>query len=102
MQDIVTVIQTLGFPIACVMACGTFIYKIVLKDKTEAVDREAMLINMNNKSTEALDRVANTIEASNTINRELSETNRMLVEKVELTLVELSSSVCKILDKLDR
>lgn len=98
----VNIIQTLGFPIACVIACAFFINKVVTRDKDDAKEREDKLIDANIKSSNALDKVADTIEESNKVNRELSETNRLLVEKVEGSLTKLNDSVKKILDKLDR
>lgn len=96
----VQVIQNLGFPIACVVACGTSMYKIVLRDKDEAKDREDKLIEANKRTSEALDKVANTIEETNNLNKELSETNRILVDKVDGSLNEINNSVDKILERL--
>lgn len=100
MDQIITVIQTLGFPIACVVACGFFIYKLVTRDKDEAKQREDSLIEANNKSSEAMTKVADTIEQSNQLNKELSETNRLLVEKVEGSLTVLNSNMDKVLERL--
>lgn len=100
-MDAVQIIQTLGFPIACVVFCGLFIYKLVTRDKDEAKDRENKLLENNNKASEALDRVANTIEETNKLNSELSETNRLLVEKVDGNLNDINTNMSKILDKLN-
>ena len=100
MTDSVTFIQTLGFPIACVIACGLFIYKVVIRDKDESKDRETQLIEANNKSSEALNKVADTIERSNEVNRELSETNRLLVDKIEGRLENIDNNITKVIDKL--
>ena len=96
----VQVIQNLGFPIACVVACGVSIHKLVLRDKDEAKDREDKLIEANKQTSEALDKVANTIEESNKLNKELSETNKTLVDKVDGSLNNINNNVDKILERL--
>ena len=48
----------------------------------------------------ALTKVAETIEVSNEVNKELSETNRHLVEKMEDKLTNIDGKVDKILDKM--
>ena len=99
-MDVVQVIQNLGFPIACVVACGASMHKLVLRDKDEAKDREDKLIEANKQTSEALDKVANTIEETNTLNKELSETNRLLVEKVDENLSDINNSMNTILERL--
>lgn len=101
-MDIIQVIQTLGFPIACVVACGIFIYKLVNRDKDESKDREAKLIAANEKTSTALEKVANTIEETNQLNKELSETNRLLVDKVDGSLNNINGNIDKILEKLEK
>lgn len=54
MTDIVQIIQTLGFPIACVVALAVFLYKIITRDKDEAAGREARLIDVNEKISNSL------------------------------------------------
>lgn len=54
MTDMVQIIQTLGFPIACVVALGVFLYKIINRDKDEAADREARLIETNKQISDSL------------------------------------------------
>lgn len=100
-MDIAQMIQTLGFPIACVVACGASMYKLVLRDKDEAKEREDKLVSANEKTSVALDKVANTIEESNMLNKELSETNRLLVEKVDNNLNNINNSMDKILERLN-
>lgn len=98
-MDWVEIIQTLGFPIFCVVACGFFIYKIIVRDKDEAIQRENKLHESVLAGAQALDKVANTIQETNNTNKELSETNRLLVEKMEDKLVDIDNKVDKILDK---
>lgn len=71
-----------------------------MRDKDEAAAREEKLINANIMGSEALNNVTNTIIESNKINRELSETNRLIVEKVEETLEDISESIGLIIQKL--
>lgn len=94
MEGIVTIIQTLGFPIACVVACGYFIYKLVNRDKDEAKERENRLLDSNLKSAEALEKVSDTIKETN-------EINKSLMDKLDNKIDKLDGDVNKILDKLD-
>lgn len=100
-DEVITVIQTLGFPIACVIACGLFIYKLTTRSQDEAVAREEKLIEANNAASAALDKVANTIEECNQVNKELSETNRLLVDKIENSLNDIGNNVSLVLEKLN-
>lgn len=54
MEEIVQIIQNLGFPIACVVALAFFLYKLVTRDKDEAANREQRLIEANEKISESL------------------------------------------------
>lgn len=99
MQEVITIIQTLGFPIACVIACAVFIYKMWDWYKNTSKEREDKLIDTNSKNADALIKVAETIEKSNEINKELSETNKLLVEKVEDKLNIISHNVDKLIEK---
>ena len=101
MENVLQIIQTVGFPIACVIACGFFIYKLVNRDKDEAKEREDRLIAANEKTSMALSKVADTIEETNALNQELSETNRLLVERVDGDLSTINTNIDKILDKLN-
>lgn len=101
-MDVVQIIQTLGFPIACVVACAFFIYKIIMRDKDEAAAREDKLTEANEKISEALNKISDTIEETNELNKDLSETNRMLVEKVEGKLTNLNNNMDKVLEKLSQ
>lgn len=100
-MDWLNVIQTLGFPIACVIACGVFIYKLVTRDKDENKEREIRYQEMLEKNTTQLSKISDTISESNEVNKQLSETNRVLVEKMEDKLTDIDSNVGKILDKLN-
>ena len=101
MTDVVQIIQTLGFPIACVVALGMFLYKIINRDKDEAADREARLIDVNEKISDSLQKVADTINEQNHVNSELSETNRMLVDKIEGKLDSIDTDIQQVLERLN-
>lgn len=101
MELFMDLISTVGFPIACVVFTGWFIYQIVTRDKDEAKERENKLIEANMRSSDALEKVADSITNSDIVNKELSETNRLLVEKVEDKLTELDGDVKHIINKLD-
>ncbi|WIV13201.1 hypothetical protein [Proteiniborus sp. MB09-C3] len=107
----INVIQTVGVTTAALIACAWFIYN---KDKQisdgakeredKAYAREDKLMEVNSANAKALDKVADTINDSNAINKELSETNRMLVSKIDNQLNKIDSidgNVNKILDKLN-
>lgn len=100
-ESTVTLIQTLGFPIAAVVACAFFIYKIIIRDKDEAIAREEKLIEVNRETTEAIRNVASTLKETNQLNKELSETNRLLVEKVEGRLDNIGDNIEKILGNIN-
>lgn len=101
MTEVVQIIQTLGFPIACVVALGVFLYKIINRDKDEAAGREARLIDVNEKISNSLQKVADTIEEQNNINSELSETNRILVDKIEGKLDQIDTDIQQVLERLN-
>ena len=93
MQETITVIQTLGFPIAVAIACGWFIYKIISRDKDEAKAREDKACDMIGKLSDALDKSSDAINESTRVNSSLTETNRMMATEIKVSLD-------KILDKV--
>lgn len=97
----VEVIQTLGFPITCVVACGYAMYKFVTRTMDESKERESSLNGTLSKFSDTINKISETIEKTNLLNRELSETNRLLVDKVQDKLTDMSYSIGKILTKLD-
>lgn len=101
MAEIVEMIQTLGFPIALVVALIWFIKDIINRDKDESKAREDKLIEANKESSSALSKVADTMDASNKLYSELSETNRLLVDKIEGELSNIDNKLEKVLDKLE-
>lgn len=91
----VNIIQTLGFPIACVVACAWFIAKNVDRDRDESKQREDRLIEANVKNSEALVKVADTIERTNEINQNLMDKLDNKIDKVE-------QDVQKVLEIIDK
>lgn len=57
MADYLTIIQTLGFPIACVVGLAFFIYKFSIKIYDSEKEREDKYINMLNKYSEQMDKL---------------------------------------------
>lgn len=101
-MDWLQVLQSFGYPIMCALACGWFIYKLVVRDKNEAHEREEKLQQNISDNAVALSKVADTIAESNKTNRELSETNRLLVDKMEEKLTGIDVKVDKILDEMKK
>ena len=93
MQETITVIQTLGFPIAVAIACGWFIYKIVNRDKDEANAREDKSTEQAIKLAEALDKSSEAINESTRVNSALADTNKLMATDIKCCLD-------KILDKV--
>lgn len=101
-ETIGAALGTWGFPIVICFAACYVLYKIVWRDKDEAKEREAKLQQSITENAVALSKVADTIDESNKVNRELSETNRHLVERMEDKLTDIDENVHKILDNLDK
>ena len=99
MEPWIEIVTQLGFPVACTLALGFMLFKFAKHWIDDSHEREESMMTINEKFSESLDKVAETLNESNNINRELSETNRTLVEKVELNLNEINNNVEKILDK---
>ncbi len=93
-ESAITIVQSLGFPIACVIACAYFIYYIVKRDKDEAKERENKLMENSNKVADAVDKVADAVKVSN-------DTNVALLGEVKNQLADVNANVNKVLDKLN-
>lgn len=57
-MDISNIIQTFGFPIACVIACGWFIYKMYTDSTNQNAEREEKNYEMLGKFQTSLDKFA--------------------------------------------
>lgn len=101
MTELIDLIPTLGFPIICSIAIFIVFYKLITRIMDENANREKSLVDINSKTVDALNQVGKSIENSDKINKELSETNKMLLDKFEDKLDNIQSSVEKIIDKMD-
>lgn len=75
------------------------LYKNITEEKKAAVEREASLISANNRTVEVLNEVAESITRSDTLNNQLSETNRLLVEKIDGRLENIDTNLKRLMDK---
>lgn len=101
MEPWVEIVTQLGFPITCTLALGYMLFRFAKRWIDDSNEREESMTTTNQMFSEALAKVAETLTESNNINRELSETNRTLVDRVELNLTALNNNVEKILDKIN-
>ena len=97
----VEVIKEVGFLPAILIAFAYALYKFVARTMDESKERESSLNGTLSKFSDTINKISETIEKTNILNRELSETNRLLVDKVQDTLTDMSYSISKILTKLD-
>ena len=75
------------------------LYKNITDEKKAAVEREASLISANSRTVEVLNEVAESITRSDTLNNQLSETNRLLVEKIDGRLENIDTNLKRLMDK---
>lgn len=85
-MDIVTLIQTLGFPIACVVALAIYAWKVYNNNREDGNKREDLIMS--------------TLGEITATNKELAESNRVLVEDYKTYLTEIKSDVKDIKEKL--
>ena len=64
-EDITNLITTLGFPIVCVIACGSFINYIIKAEREENQKREEKYIETINKFSIVLEKVNDNLSAIN-------------------------------------
>lgn len=75
------------------------LYRNITEEKKAAVEREASLISANSRTVEVLNEVAESITRSDTLNNQLSETNRLLVEKIDGRLENIDTNLKRLMDK---
>ena len=97
----VDLISTVGFPIALVIGFCWFIAKYVERATNDNKEREQSLIGANEKLSDALNRVADTIVETNNLNAKLSENNRFLSEQINRHLEDIDNGIEKIYDKIN-
>ncbi|KEI16994.1 Imm [Clostridium novyi B str. ATCC 27606] len=88
MQEAVTLIQTVGFPIACCLALGWYL------------TRQAEQTRQDNK--EDKERLYTNLEKLNQSNTEVVTTNRMLVENMKGDIKNIQNKVDKIANKIEQ
>jgi len=86
MEAVITIIQTLGFPIAVCVVLGYFIWKMYNNNRYDNAKRE--------------DEIMKTLGEVTATNKELAESNRILVEDYKTYLTEIKSDVKDIKEKL--
>ena len=93
----------------CLLGCAYFIYKLVMSYKDDAVKREQTdkelqkdLIDANRELSKTLDKVADTITDGNRVNQEQSETNRLLVEKINNKLEAVADKIDNLNNNIDK
>ena len=64
-EDISSLITTLGFPIVCVIACAYFINYIIKEEREENKKREQQYIDTINKFSDVLEKVNDNLSANN-------------------------------------
>lgn len=100
MNEMFDAVVNYGVSVVAVVAMGFFIYKIVTRYFDESKEREKNLIDCNNNYSEVLIKLNNTISENTKVNNELSETNRLLVDKIEGKLDKMDNSLSIVVDKL--
>ncbi len=86
MTDVVTLIQTLGFPIAVSVSLGYFIYKLINRDKDEAKAREERMAAALKESSQA-------INESTKVNAALAATNELMAKDIKASLDQILAKV---------
>ena len=97
----VDLISNVGFPIALVIGFCWFIAKYVERATNDSKEREQSLIGANEKLSDALNKVADTIVETNNLNAKLSENNRFMSEQVNRHLEDIDNGIEKIYDKIN-
>ena len=90
MSDALEAVANYGVAVVALIALAFFVYKIIIRLMDENKDRELRqrednekLMEANRENSEALSKVADTIDQSNHLYQSLSDTNRMLVDKLD-------------------
>ena len=64
-MDFIQMILSLGFPIACLIACGLFIYKTTQQTREDNLRREERTAQPQDKLADTLDNATDTIDRIN-------------------------------------
>ncbi|KEH91692.1 hypothetical protein [Clostridium massiliodielmoense] len=88
MQEAVSLIQTVGFPIACCIGLGYYLKTLTEQQRQDAKeDKERLYTNL---------------EKLNQSNTEVVTTNRMLVEHMQGDIKNIQNNVDKIANKIEQ
>ncbi|KOA90879.1 hypothetical protein [Clostridium botulinum] len=88
MEDIVSLIQNIGFPIACCLGLGLYLKQLNEQQREDVKeDKERLYVNL---------------EKLNQSNIEVVTTNRMLVEHMEGDIKNIENKVDKIVSKIEQ
>ena len=101
-EVLVQLVTSLGLPTALVVYYIWDKTKLSTRLMDEAKERERELIEANKQCSSSLDKVADTIANTNEVNKELSETNRMLVNEMTSKLNSVDAKVDKVLDQVSK
>ena len=63
-MDVVTIIQSLGFPIACVVSIAFAFWQIIMSEREENAKREDRLYTMIENNTKAIQELTEYIKGS--------------------------------------
>lgn len=99
-MDINTIIESLGFPISCVLALGWYINK---KDKDEKEERLREREDDKQDKERLFQEISYNREVNSQLlktNQEVSETNRILVKDFTEKVDGIDTKVDKILEKV--
>lgn len=98
---IIEIISTLGFPIACVVVMGLFIYKIYVQT-TE--DNKANMEKVQNRCQEREDKLYAEIAENRKVNNKAIETIALYAERLthmETSIEEIKTDVVIIKEKMN-
>ena len=65
MEEIITLIPTLGFPAACVVVCGWYINKMQRENREDSLKREERMHEQHDKLSETISNATTTIDRMN-------------------------------------
>ena len=100
MDEVIDMIGKFGFPITAFLILGYIFIKIIFRIMDENKLREDKLREQADKMVEANNNYSNTLkDVANTINTS-NETNRLLVDKVDVHLSNIDDTIKDINDKL--
>ena len=83
MEEILTMIQTIGFPITTSLLLGWYVWKTSQDTRTDFLSRENRLIDTTNKMSEALNKSADVIEETSLHHAEMLTRLNIVEQKVD-------------------